>query len=121
MAQIQATIYELERRRCNLYGALFTAPAPEGVGETKYNVSVAALLALLRYGVGIPMNHLERLQLAFGIAIPASTQWELILKAADLLTPAYTELTRQAAQVEVVCTTTTRSCGPQRKPRWSAR
>jgi len=102
VAPIQATIYELERRRCNLCGAVFTAPAPEGVGEAKYDFSVAALLALLRYGAGLPMNRLERLQLAFGIPMPASTQWELILKAADLLTPAYAELTRQAAQGEVL-------------------
>ena len=33
---------------------------------------------------------------------PTSTQWELLLKAADLLTPAYAELTRQAAQGEVL-------------------
>jgi len=48
------------------------------------------------------MNRLERLQLAFGIPMPVSTQWELILKAADLLAPAYAELTRQAAQGEVM-------------------
>ena len=102
MAPIQATVYELERRRCNLCGQVFTASAPEGVGEAKYDVSVAALLALLRYGAGLPMNRLERLQLAFGIPMPVSTQWDLILKAADLLTPAYAELTRQAAQGEVL-------------------
>jgi len=102
VAPIQATIYELERRRCNLCGQVFTAAAPAGVGEAKYDVSVGALLALLRYGAGLPMNRLERLQLAFGIPMPASTQWELILKAADLLTPAYAELTRQAAQGEVL-------------------
>ena len=102
VAPIQATIYELERRRCNLCGEVFTAPAPEGVGEAKYDVSVGALLALLRYGAGLPMNRLERLQLAFGIPMPVSTQWELILKAADLLAPAYAELTRQAAQGEVM-------------------
>lgn len=102
VAPIQATVYELERRRCNLCGQVFTASAPEGVGEAKYDVSVGALLALLRYGAGLPMNRLERLQLAFGIPMPVSTQWDLILKAADLLTPAYAELTRQAAQGEVL-------------------
>lgn len=102
VAPIQATVYELERRRCNLCGEVFTAPAPEGVGEEKYDVSVAALLALLRYGAGLPMNRLERLQLAFGIPLPVSTQWDLLLRAANLLTPAYAELTRHAAQGDVL-------------------
>ncbi len=102
VAPISATIYELERRRCNLCGQVFTAPVPSGVGEEKYDFSVAALLALLRYGAGLPMNRLERLQLAFGIPLPTSTQWELLLKAAGLLTPVYAELTRQAAQGEVL-------------------
>jgi hypothetical protein len=102
VAPIQATIYELERRRCNLCGQVFTAKAPAGVGEEKYDLSVAVLLGLLRYGAGLPMNRLERLQLAFGIPLPVSTQWEILLKAAGLLTPAYAELTRQAAQGEVL-------------------
>ena len=102
VAPIQATIYELERRRCNLCGEVFTAPAPAEAGEAKYDLSVGAMLALLRYGAGLPMNRIERLQLAFGIPLPTSTQWELILKAADLLAPAYAELTRYAAQGEVL-------------------
>lgn len=102
VAPIQASIYELERRRCNLCGQVFTAPAPAGVGGAKYDASVAALLGLLRYGAGLPMNRIERLQLAFGIPLPASTQWELLLGAADQLTPAYAELMRQAAQGEVL-------------------
>jgi len=102
VAPIQATVFELERRRCSLCGEMFTAEAPVGVGEAKYDVSVAAMLALFRYGAGLPMNRLERLQLAFGIPLPASTQWDLLLRAADLLTPAYAELNRQAAQGDVL-------------------
>lgn len=102
VAPFTATIYELERRRCNLCGEVFTAPAPAGVGEAKYDHSVAALLGLLRYGAGLPMNRIERLQLALGIPLPASTQWELLLEAAGLLAPAQAELIRQAAQGQVM-------------------
>jgi hypothetical protein len=102
VAPFTATIYELERRRCNLCGEVFTAPAPEGVGGAKYDHSVAALLGLLRYGAGLPMNRIERLQLALGIPLPASTQWELLLEAAGLLAPAQAELIRQAAQGQVM-------------------
>ena len=102
VAPFQASIYERERRRCNLCGEMFTAPAPADVGEAKYDHSVAALLGLLRYGAGLPMNRIERLQLAFGVPLPVSTQWELLLEAAGLLAPAQAELIRQAAQGQVM-------------------
>lgn len=102
VAPFTATIYELERRRCNLCGEVFTAPAPTGVGTEKYDESVAAMLGLLRYGSGLPMNRIEKLQAGFGIPLPVSTQWEILLKAADRLTPAHAELVRQAAQGQVL-------------------
>ena len=36
-APIEATVYALEKLRCNLCGETFTAVAPEGVGEEKYD------------------------------------------------------------------------------------
>ncbi|MGC9951824.1 MAG: hypothetical protein ABSF64_36220 [Bryobacteraceae bacterium] len=48
-APIAATVYELEKLRCNLCGK-FAAAAPEGVGEKKYDESAASMMALLRYG-----------------------------------------------------------------------
>jgi hypothetical protein len=102
VAPFMATIYELERRRCNLCGEVFTAEAPAGVGQEKYDESVGAMLGLLRYGACLPMNRIEKLQAGFGIPMPASTQWEILLKAAGLLAPAHAELVRQAAQGEVL-------------------
>jgi len=102
VAPFNATVYELERRRCSLCGEMYTAPAPAGLGEEKYDASVAALLGLLRYGAGLPMNRIERLQFGMGIPLPVSTQWEILLKAAGLLAPAHAELTRQAAQGHVL-------------------
>ena len=102
VAPFTATVYELERRRCNLCGEVLTAPAPVGVGEEKYDPSVAALLGLLRYGAGLPMNRIERLQFGMGIPLPVSTQWEILLKAAGLLAPVHAEFTRQAAQGQVL-------------------
>lgn len=98
VAPIQATVYELARWRCNLCEQVFTAPAPTGVGATKYDESVAAMVGDLRYGTGVPHNRIERLQKIFGIPLPTSTQWELVLQAAGLLQPAFSEMLRQAAQ-----------------------
>jgi len=47
---LQATVYQLERLRCNLCGVVFEAKAPEGVGDKKYDESAAAMIGLLRYG-----------------------------------------------------------------------
>ena len=41
-APLTATVYELQRLRCNLCGEVYSAGAPEGVGEDKYDESAAA-------------------------------------------------------------------------------
>jgi len=35
-APLNATVYELQKLRCNLCGTIYTAPAPPEVGENKY-------------------------------------------------------------------------------------
>jgi transposase len=52
---------------------LFTAPAPEGVGEDKYDKSAAAMIAQLKYGSGTPFNRLEQLEKQMRIPLPART------------------------------------------------
>ena len=42
-APLAATVYELDRLRCNLCGEVFTAQEPEGVGPEKYDETTAAL------------------------------------------------------------------------------
>src|SRR5437879_3387076 len=100
-APIAATVYELERLRCNLCGDVFEAEAPEGVGEKKYDESAAAMIGLLKYGSGVPFYRLEGLEENLGIPLPASTQWEIVAESAELIRPAFEELIRQAAQGEV--------------------
>ena len=98
VAPIQATVYEMERWRCACCKKVHTAPTPAGVGEEKYDASVPALLGELRYGAGLPHPRIAALQDAFGIPLPPSTQWQLLLAAAGLLLPVHAELVRQAAQ-----------------------
>jgi transposase len=100
-APIAATVYELERLRCNLCGEIFEADAPEGVGEKKYDERAAAMIGLLRYGSGVPFYRLEGLEQNLGIPLPASTQWEIVAETAKVIRPAFEELIHQAAQGEV--------------------
>jgi transposase len=101
-AALKATVYELEKLRCNLCTDVFTAKAPEGVGVEKYDETSASMIAMLKYGSGLPFHRLERLQGCLGIPLPAATQWEIVKEITGVLKPAYQELIRQAAQGEVV-------------------
>ena len=101
-APLAATVYELDRLRCNLCGEVFTAQEPEGVGPEKYDETTAAMIALLKYGSGMPFYRLEKLEYLLGIPLPASTQWEIVEEAAEVIQAARDELIRQAAQGEVL-------------------
>src|SRR6202453_488811 len=73
-APIAATVYELEKLRCNLCGDVFTAAAPDEAGEEKYDETAASMIALLRYGSGFPWNRLEGLHNTLGTPQPVTTQ-----------------------------------------------
>lgn len=101
-APVGATVWELEKLRCNLCGEVFTAQQPEGVGSEKYDATSAAMIAILKYGSGFPFYRLQGLQQSLGIPLPASTQWAIVAEEATTIQPAFGELVRQAAQGEVV-------------------
>jgi transposase len=101
-APLAATVYELQRLRCNLCGEIYTAAAPEGMGEDKYEDTAAAMIAQLKYGSGMPFYRLEHLEQSLGVPLPAATHWEDRGRAAELMRPAWEELIRQAAQGEVL-------------------
>jgi len=101
-APLAATVYQLEKLRCNLCGEVVTADPPPGVGPEKYDATSTSMVALLKYGAGVPFHRLERLQADVQIPLPASTQWEMVAETAVVLQPALDELIRQAAQGEVI-------------------
>jgi transposase len=101
-APIHGTVIRLERLRCSLCLTIFTAKAPEGVSEEKYDVTAVAMMAILRYGSGFPLYRLEKLEEALGIPLPDATQWDVVSKASPTFVPVEEELIRQAAQGEVV-------------------
>jgi hypothetical protein len=101
-APLAATIYHLQKLRCGDCGETFEARPPEGVGDRKYDEPAAAMIALLRYGAGLPFFRLQRLQGNVGIPLPVSTQWEIVRDASEDFRPAWVELIRQAAQGKVL-------------------
>ena len=101
-APIGATVYGLERLRCHLCGDIFTASPPDGIGDEKYDATSGAMIALLKYGSGVPFHRLERLQANADLPLPASTQWEIVADVATRIQPVLDELIRHAANGEVL-------------------
>jgi len=92
----------MQKLRCNLCGEVFTAEEPPGIGEEKYDAESGAMIALLKYGSGLPFNRLKQLQASLGVPLPSSTQWDIVESFADKIHPVFTEFQFQAAQGEVI-------------------
>ncbi len=99
---LQATVFEMERLRCNGCGEVFTANEPQSAGPEKFDATSMAMTALVKYGAGMPFHRLEHLEKQLGIPFPASTQWEVVKRAAGSLWPVLKELIRHAAQGSVM-------------------
>jgi len=57
---LQATIYKLEKLRCNLCGAIFTAEAPDNIsGIRHYDASAKAAIPVFKYGCGMPFYRIS--------------------------------------------------------------
>jgi transposase len=101
-APVQAMVYYLQKLRCNLCGVVFTAQSPDSVGVNKYDATAGSMIALLKYGAGMPFHRAEKLQESLGIPLPASTQWDIVHEQAERAQPVFDELVRQAADGDVV-------------------
>ena len=99
---LHATVFEMQKLRCNLCGEVFTAEEPPAIGEEKYDAESGAMIALLKYGSGLPFNRLEQLQTSLGVPLPSSTQWDIVESVADKIHPVFTECQLQAAQGDVI-------------------
>jgi transposase len=99
---LEATVFEMERLRCNGCGEVFTASEPQSAGAEKFDATAVVMIALLKYGTGMPFNRMERLEGQLGIPLPATTQWELMAAFAKLLRALLEELIRHAAQGSVM-------------------
>lgn len=101
-APLAASVYALEKLRCNLCGERFVADPPADVGPEKYDARAASMIALLKYGNGMPFHRLAALQGNLEMPLPASTQWEILAETAPVLQPAFDALLAHAAQSEVL-------------------
>jgi transposase len=115
---IALTIYEQAKLRCNLCEAIFTAPLPTACEAQKYAPSAVAMIALLKYGHGMPCYRLGQLQSALEVPLAPSTQWHLLNTHAPAPTAVHQALIQVAAQAPLLHNddTTMRIVDLQREP-----
>jgi transposase len=107
---LMATVYKLQRLRCRLCDTIFTAALPAGVSAApKYDPSCASMLALLRYGNGMPFYRLEGLQASLHTPVPDATQWDIVYKALPGPHAACKALIHEAAQAPLLYIDDTRA------------
>jgi len=99
---IQATAYERQVLRCSGCQKTFTAPLPPGVGPTKYDPSVDAVLSVMRYALGMPHHRLAQWQAWAGVPLPASSQFERVEAMANAVLPVFRHLEKLAANRPVL-------------------
>lgn len=101
-APLRAVSWNCQRLRCSACGAVHTARAPAEAQGGKFAESAVSMMAVLRFGTGVPHHRLDQLQQNLGTPVPASTQWEMLERAAKDLEPVHEELIRQAAQARLI-------------------
>ena len=101
-APLVAVCWDCQRLRCSACGLPHTARAPDEAQGDKHSETAAAMMVLLRYDAGVPLNRLEQLQHALKTPVPSSTQWDVANTRVSTVEPVYRELIRSAAQSSIV-------------------
>lgn len=99
---LKATIWEGEQFRCGACGEVFPAELPPEARGPKYDETAGSMIAVLKYGTGLPNYRLDKLQKDLGIPVPATVQSEIASELSETVAPAFEELLNQAAQADVL-------------------
>lgn len=110
MPAITAEVFRPQKLRCNLCGQVYTADLPVSVknqaaearGGRYFDPSAKSMMAILRYGYGMPLNRLSMLQASLGIPVAASTLWDKIKEASVELIGILYMLRQLAAQGDLI-------------------
>ena len=94
--------WDAESLRCNGCQRVFTAPLPEQARGPKHDESAAAVMVVLRYGMGMPLHRLASMQQWQGVPVPASTQWEIARDHLPAVLPVWERLASLAANAPVL-------------------
>jgi transposase len=99
---LAAHCWDSQRLRCSACGEVFTEQAPKEAQGPKFDGTAVAMIALCRYGTGLPHNRLERLQRNLQTPLSSSTQWDALASRAAELATVFNHLELLAAQGDVI-------------------
>lgn len=99
---IKAEVHMPEQLRCSACQTLFTAKLPDDIAQGRADPTAKSMVALFRYGSGIPFYRNEGLQEFLRTPLPDSTQWDMAEDVADSAFPIYKVLLEEAASMELV-------------------
>ena len=98
-----ATRHHLQKLRCSVCQAIYTAPLPDGVSDKKYDNQFVAMLMINKYFMSMPLFRQDRLQSYLGMPLPASTQWDLMAAHEPMLTKLHQAFCQDAANGLALC------------------
>jgi transposase len=94
--------YYVDKLRCNLCNIIISADLPPEVGKNKYDESIIAMLALMKYFVAIPFYRQENFQRLLNFPLSDATQWYLIEQLAGFCYAVFNELKRCAGNARLL-------------------
>ncbi|MGI0120462.1 IS66 family transposase [Zooshikella sp. RANM57] len=84
----EAYRYEQQHLRCAICGEVFKASLPPGIID-KYDERSKAMIAVLKYQLGLPLYRLAQWQRQTGVPLPDTTQWECCVEVYQAILPIY--------------------------------
>lgn len=99
---IKAEIHMPEQLRCSACLTLFTAKLPDDIKNGRADPTAKSMVALFRYGSGIPFYRNAGLQEFLRTPLPDSTQWDMAEDVADAGLPIYKVLLGDAATMDLM-------------------
>lgn len=98
-----ATRYHLQKLRCSVCQAIYTAPLPDGVSDKKYDNQFVSMLMINKYFMSMPLYRQDRLQSYLGMPLAASTQWDLMVAHEPMLKKLHQAFCQDAANGLALC------------------
>jgi hypothetical protein len=98
---VTVKVFEIEKLRCALCLAVFTADLPYGAGSEKYDYAVKAQIAIQKYFMGSPFYRQQDYYAMLESPIPDATQFELCESVANCAYPVIGALEKIAANAEL--------------------
>lgn len=96
-SMFEPRVYDFEQVRCGDCQRVFTARGSDDAQGPRYTPCATAMIGMMHYQAGMPLSRLANLQQQLQVAVPASTQWDVINDGADSLVPVFNTLVDQAA------------------------